>query len=77
MMATSSQAKQMLQTNSITNQDMLQTIQDPQQRESIVNLQLNNTGMLSGSRRNSGELRYQNEVDEDGAFEDPAENFAT
>lgn len=77
MMATSSQAKQMLQTNSITNQDMLQTIQDPQQRESIVNLQLNNTGMLSGSRRNSGELRYQNEVDEDAAFEDPAENFAT
>ena len=77
MMATSSQAKQMLQTNSIANQDMLQTIQDPQQRESIVNLQLNNTGMLSGSRRNSGELRYQNEVDEDDAFEDPAENFAT
>ena len=77
MMATSSQAKQMLQTNSITNQDMLQTIQDPQQRESIVNLQLNNTGMLSGSRKNSGELRYQNEVDEDDAFEDPAENFAT
>ena len=77
MMATSSQAKQMLQTNSIANQDMLQTIQDPQQRESIVNLQLNNTGMLSGSRRNSGELRYQNEADEDDAFEDPAENFAT